>query len=136
MKIYSIYDPYDNDTLVYTGDLRGAAHYLGILEKSVKSKCNTPYDKQTGRFKVICEPDDESETEEIVSEKETKTESESEKMKQEIDKLNDEIGILRTTLLNMMVADRTLAEIKKDILNLRYHEVIELIEWLTKEKGL
>lgn len=133
MKIYSIYDPYDNDTLVYTGDLRGAAHYLGILEKSVKSKCNTPYEKQTGRFKVICEPDDEKE--EIVTEEETPEESESQKLKQEIDKLNDEIGILRTTLLNMMVADRTLTEIKKDILNLRYHEVIELIEWL-KEKGL
>lgn len=132
MKIYSIYDPYDNDTLVYTGDLRGAAHYLGILEKSVKSRCKTPYDKQTGRFKVIC--DDEPEREEIVPE-ETLVESESEKLKQEIDKLNDEIGILRTTLLNMMVADRSLAEIKKDILNLRYHEVIELIEWL-KEKGL
>lgn len=135
MKIYSIYDPYDNDTLVYTGDLRGAAHYLGIQEKSVKSKCNTPCDKQTGRFKVICEPDDEPEQEEIVTKEETSTENESEKLKQEIDKLNDEIGILRTTLLNMMVADRTLSEIKKDILNLRYHEVIELIEWL-KEKGL
>lgn len=134
MKIYSIYDPYDNDTLVYTGDLRGAAHYLGIQEKSVKIRCKTPYDKQTGRFKVICEPDDESEKEETVPE-EKLVESESEKLKQEIDKLNDEIGILRTTLLNMMVADRSLAEIKKDILNLRYHEVIELIEWL-KEKGL
>ena len=135
MKIYSIYDAYDNDILVYTGDLRGAAHYLDILEKSVKSKCKTPYDKQTGRFRVICEPDDEAEQEEIVTKKETSAETESEKLKQEIDKLNDEIGILRTTLLNMMVADRTLAEIKKDILNLRYHEVIELIEWL-KEKGL
>lgn len=134
MKIYSIYDPYDNDTLVYTGDLRGAAHYLGIQEKSVKSRCNTPYDKQTGRFRVICESDDYPEREEIVPE-ETPAESESQKLKKEINKLNDEIGILRTTLLNMMVADRSLAEIKKDILNLRYHEVIDLIEWL-KEKGL
>lgn len=134
MKIYSIYDPYDNDTLVYTGDLRGAAHYLGIQEKSVKSRCKTPYDKQTGRFKVICEQDDDSEMEEIVP-KETTTEGESQKLKKEINKLNDEIGILRTTLLNMMVADRSLEEIKKDILNLRYHEVIDLIEWL-KEKGL
>lgn len=135
MKIYSIYDPYDNDTLVYIGDIRGAAHYLGIKEKSVKSKCNTPYDKQTGRFRVICETDDEPEREEVLPDEEAQTESEPERMKKEIDKLNDEIGILRTTLLNMMVADRTLTEIKKDILNLRYHEVIELIEWL-KEKGL
>lgn len=135
MKIYSIYDPYDNDTLVYTGDLRGAAHYLGIQEKSVKSRCNTPYDKQTGRFKVICEPDDDYEQEESAPKEETPAESESQKLKKEINKLNDEIGILRTTLLNMMVADRTLTEIKKDILNLRYHEVIELVEWL-KEKGL
>ena len=94
MKIYSIYDAYDNDTLVYTGDLRGAAHYLDILEKSVKSKCKTPYDKQTGRFRVICEPDDEPEQEEIVTEKETSKENESEKLKKEIDKLNESMTAL------------------------------------------
>ena len=124
--IFSIYDSEDNDTLVYSGSPEGAADFLKIQKKSVYQRAKVPYVEQKSRFKLILEgydaeePDD---SEEIQS------------LKEEIERLNEELGIVRTCYLNELTADKTVTEIKKYIMQLRLYEVRDLKIWLDNVLG-
>ena len=124
--IFSIYDSEDNDTLVYSGSPEGAADFLKIQKKSVYQRAKVPYVEQKSRFKLILEgydaeePDD---SEEIQS------------LKEEIERLNEELGIVRTCYLNELTADKTVTEIKKYIMQLRLYEVRDLKNWLDNVLG-
>lgn len=124
--IFSIYDSEDNDTLVYSGGLEGAADFLGIQKKSIYQRAKAPYVEQKCRYKIILEGYDAEESE---------TSETEEKLKEEIERLQEEIGILRTCYLNELTADRTVTEIKKYILNLRLYEVRELKKWIDNVLG-
>lgn len=133
-NIYSIYDSYDNDTLVYSGDSSSAASFLKIRKTSVSNRIKVPYDQQKARYKVILDSDDDcdddAEEKEIVP-----SYSETDKLKIEIERLNEEIGILRTCYLNELTSDKTTDEIKKYIMQLRLYEARELKHWMDNIMG-
>lgn len=124
--IFSIYDSEDNDTLVYSGSPEGAADFLKIQKKSVYQRAKVPYVEQKSRFKLILEGYDAEEPDENV---------EIEKLKAEIEKLNEELGIVRTCYLNELTSDKTVTEIKKYIMQLRLYEVRDLKNWLDNVLG-
>lgn len=118
-NIYSIYDSHDNDTLVYSGGLEGAAHFLNIQKKSVCGRSKVPFLEQKSRYRIILEGYEESlENDDL------------ERLQEEIERLNEEIGILRTCYLNELTAEKTPSEIKKYIMNLRMYEVREIYKWM------
>ena len=124
--IFSIYDSEDNDTLVYSGNTEGAADFLKIKKKSVYQRAKKPYAEQKSRFKLILESCDVEETDESL---------EIESLKEEIERLNEELGIVRTCYLNELTSDKTVTEIKKYIMQLRLYEVRDLKNWLDNILG-
>lgn len=124
--IFSIYDSEDNDTLVYSGSPEGAADFLKIQKKSVYQRAKVPYVEQKSRFKLILEGYDAEEPDESV---------EIQNLKEEIEKLNEELGIVRTCYLNELTSDKTVTEIKKYIMQLRLYEVRDLKNWLDNVLG-
>ena len=124
--IFSIYDSEDNDTLVYSGSLEGAADFLKIQKKSVYQRAKVPYVEQKSRFKLILEGYDAEEPDES---------EETQSLKEEIERLNEELGIVRTCYLNELTADKTVTEIKKYIMQLRLYEVRDLKNWLDNVLG-
>ena len=131
--IFSIYDSEDNDTLVYSGSLEGAADFLKIQKKSVYQRAKTPYVEQKSRFKLILEGYDAEEPDESAEIEKLKAEIES--LSGEIERLNDELGIVRTCYLNELTSDKTVTEIKKYIMQLRLYEVRDLKSWLDNVLG-
>lgn len=124
--IFSIYDSEDNDTLVYSGSPEGAADFLKIQKKSVYQRAKVPYVEQKSRFKLILEGYDAEEPDET---------EEIQNLKEEIERLNEELGIVRTCYLNELTADKTVTEIKKYIMQLRLYEVRDLKNWLDNVLG-
>lgn len=124
--IFSIYDSEDNDTLVYSGSPEGAADFLKIQKKSVYQRAKVPYVEQKSRFKLILEGYDAEEPDES---------EEIQNLKEEIEKLNEELGIVRTCYLNELTSDKTVTEIKKYIMQLRLYEVRDLKIWLDNVLG-
>jgi hypothetical protein len=124
--IFSIYDSEDNDTLVYSGSLEGAADFLKIQKKSVYQRAKVPYVEQKSRFKLILEGYDAEEPDES---------EEIQNLKEEIERLNEELGIVRTCYLNELTSDKTVTEIKKYIMQLRLYEVRDLKNWLDNVLG-
>lgn len=124
--IFSIYDSEDNDTLVYSGSPEGAADFLKIQKKSVYQRAKVPYVEQKSRFKLILEGYDAEEPDES---------EEIQSLKEEIERLNEELGIVRTCYLNELTADKTVTEIKKYIMQLRLYEVRDLKNWLDNVLG-
>lgn len=124
--IFSIYDSEDNDTLVYSGSPEGAADFLKIQKKSVYQRAKVPYVEQKSRFKLILEGYDAEEPDES---------EEIQSLKEEIERLNDELGIVRTCYLNELTSDKTVTEIKKYIMQLRLYEVRDLKSWLDNVLG-
>ena len=124
--IFSIYDSEDNDTLVYSGSPEGAADFLKIQKKSVYQRAKVPYVEQKSRFKLILEGYDAEEPDDSA---------EIESLKEEIERLNEELGIVRTCYLNELTADKTVTEIKKYIMQLRLYEVRDLKNWLDNVLG-
>ncbi len=124
--IFSIYDSEDNDTLVYSGSPEGAADFLKIQKKSVYQRAKVPYVEQKSRFKLILEGYDAEEPDES---------EEIKNLKEEIERLNDELGIVRTCYLNELTSDKTVTEIKKYIMQLRLYEVRDLKNWLDNVLG-
>lgn len=124
--IFSIYDSEDNDTLVYSGSPEGAADFLKIQKKSVYQRAKVPYVEQKSRFKLILEGYDAEEPDET---------EEIQNLKDEIERLNEELGIVRTCYLNELTADKTVTEIKKYIMQLRLYEVRDLKNWLDNVLG-
>lgn len=124
--IFSIYDSEDNDTLVYSGSPEGAADFLKIQKKSVYKRAKVPYVEQKSRFKLILEGYDAEEPDES---------EEIQNLKEEIERLNDELGIVRTCYLNELTSDKTVTEIKKYIMQLRLYEVRDLKNWLDNVLG-
>ena len=124
--IFSIYDSEDNDTLVYSGSPEGAADFLKIQKKSVYQRAKVPYVEQKSRFKLILEGYDAEEPDESA---------EIQNLKEEIERLNDELGIVRTCYLNELTSDKTVTEIKKYIMQLRLYEVKDLKIWLDNVLG-
>ncbi len=124
--IFSIYDSEDNDTLVYSGSPEGAADFLKIQKKSVYQRAKVPYVEQKSRFKLILEGYDAEEPDESA---------EIQNLKEEIEKLNEELGIVRTCYLNELTSDKTVTEIKKYIMQLRLYEVRDLKNWLDNVLG-
>ncbi len=124
--IFSIYDSEDNDTLVYSGSPEGAADFLKIKKKSVYQRAKVPYVEQKSRFKLILEGYDAEEPDES---------EEIQNLKEEIERLNDELGIVRTCYLNELTSDKTVTEIKKYIMQLRLYEVKDLKNWLDNILG-
>lgn len=124
--IFSIYDSEDNDTLVYSGSPEGAADFLKIQKKSVYQRAKVPYVEQKSRFKLILEGYDAEEPDES---------EEIQSLKEEIERLNEELGIVRTCYLNELTADKTVTEIKKYIMQLRLYEVRDLKIWLDNVLG-
>ena len=124
--IFSIYDSEDNDTLVYSGSPEGAADFLKIQKKSVYQRAKVPYVEQKSRFKLILEGYDAEEPDES---------EEIQNLKDEIERLNEELGIVRTCYLNELTSDKTVTEIKKYIMQLRLYEVRDLKIWLDNVLG-
>lgn len=124
--IFSIYDSEDNDTLVYSGSPEGAADFLKIQKKSVYQRAKVPYVEQKSRFKLILEGYDAEEPDESA---------EIQNLKEEIERLNEELGIVRTCYLNELTSDKTVTEIKKYIMQLRLYEVRDLKNWLDNVLG-
>lgn len=124
--IFSIYDSEDNDTLVYSGSPEGAADFLKIQKKSVYQRAKVPYVEQKSRFKLILEGYDAEEPDESA---------EIQNLKEEIERLNEELGIIRTCYLNELTSDKTVTEIKKYIMQLRLYEVRDLKNWLDNVLG-
>lgn len=124
--IFSIYDSEDNDTLVYSGSSEGAADFLKIHKKSVYQRAKVPYVEQKSRFKLILEGYDAEEPDES---------EEIQNLKAEIERLNEELGIVRTCYLNELTSDKTVTEIKKYIMQLRLYEVRDLKNWLDNVLG-
>jgi len=124
--IFSIYDSEDNDTLVYSGSPEGAADFLKIQKKSVYQRAKVPYVEQKSRFKLILEGYDAEEPDDSA---------EIQNLKDEIERLNEELGIVRTCYLNELTADKTVTEIKKYIMQLRLYEVRDLKNWLDNVLG-
>lgn len=124
--IFSIYDSEDNDTLVYSGSPEGAADFLKIQKKSVYQRAKVPYVEQKSRFKLILEGYDAEEPDES---------EEIQNLKDEIERLNEELGIVRTCYLNELTSDKTITEIKKYIMQLRLYEVRDLKNWLDNVLG-
>lgn len=124
--IFSIYDSEDNDTLVYSGSPEGAADFLKIQKKSVYQRAKVPYVEQKSRFKLILEGYDAEEPDES---------EEIQNLKDEIERLNEELGIVRTCYLNELTSDKTVTEIKKYIMQLRLYEVRDLKNWLDNVFG-
>ena len=124
--IFSIYDSEDNDTLVYSGSPEGAADFLKIQKKSVYQRAKVPYVEQKSRFKLILEGYDAEEPDDSA---------EIQNLKEEIERLNEELGIVRTCYLNELTSDKTVTEIKKYIMQLRLYEVRDLKNWLDNVLG-
>lgn len=115
-KTYLIYDSHDRDILVYSGGIEGAAHFMGISERAVEERSRKPYEMQErGRYKVICEGRNGEENERTA-------------------RLEQEVEILRESYFNILTSRRTLEDVKKDILAMRYSDVLKLTEWLNGKK--
>ena len=125
---YLVYDATDNDRLVYSGDVKGAATYLRVKPKAVRHKAGTPYEHQQGTYRIVVLREEESDTEDKRKEDNTYyvSESEIEDMKRKILNLNE-------AYLNLLTAERTLEQIQADIMRLRFDEVLKLVEWIKRD---